>query len=222
MKKVVLLAISMILFFSAYTQDKETKDEDKKFSMGVDLFSDIWMDTPDGLDASTINRGIDIFGFYNYRFGKSVFSFALGAGLSSHNLYSNSTVFSDTDTSYFVQIPDSISYKRSKLNLTYFDIPLEFRVKTKGKFRLAAGFKVGFLISQHTKYKGDNMETGIETITIKSDYIKHLESFRYGPTLRIGYKWANLFAYYQLSDVFSPDKGPEMKPLTVGISLMPF
>jgi hypothetical protein len=224
MKKLLLLAFGLALMLPLFAQDKISDETKKKFSIGIDLFTDIWQDVPDGLDLKTINRGVSVFGMYNYQFGKSNISFAIGAGISTHNMYSNSlTGYDDVDSSFFVAIPDSISYKKSKLSLTYLDIPFEFRLKTEKKFRMALGFKMGFLIGKHNKYKGDDLGgSDAGTIIEKSNNVRNLETFRYGPTFRIGYKWINLYGYYQINTLFKPDQGPEMAPITVGISLMPF
>jgi hypothetical protein len=122
----------------------------------------------------------------------------------------------------FIKIPDSISYKKSKLVITYLDIPIEFRVKTKSKFRAAIGFKVGYLLNVHSKYKGDNFLGNNDKVKQKSTNVKYLELFRYGPTVRIGYRWFNITTYYSLSYLFKAGRGPDMYPISVGISLMPF
>ncbi|MCF8230028.1 MAG: PorT family protein [Bacteroidales bacterium] len=224
MKKLTLLFLSFVIIFPLLAQDQISDETKKKFSIGIDIFSDIWQDTPDDLDLSTINRGINVFGMYNYQFGKSNFSVAIGAGIGAHNMYSNGIVGSINDSTVFdTEILDTISYKKSKINLTFLDIPFEFRLKTRSKFRMAIGFKIGFMIGKHAKYKGDALngeDSG--TIITKSTDVRNLETFRYGPTFRIGYKWINLFGYYQINKMFKPDQGPQMYPITVGISLMPF
>ncbi|MDZ7742293.1 MAG: outer membrane beta-barrel protein [Bacteroidota bacterium] len=223
MKKLSILLLSLVIILPLVAQDKISDEAKKKFSVGIDLFTDIYQDVPNGLDLKTINRGMSVFGMYNYQFGKSNISFAIGGGISSHNMYSGSMVAHMNDSTFFTQIPDSISYKKSKINLTFLDVPFEFRLKTKSKFRMALGFKLGFLIGKHDKYKGDALDgSDAGTIITKSTDIRNLEGFRYGPTFRIGYKWINLFGYYQINKMFKPDQGPQMYPITVGISLMPF
>lgn len=222
MKKFALLIVAVFISFAMYAQEVLDGDTKNKFNIGLDIFSDIWPDAPDETDLSTINRGISVFGMYNYQFGESNFSFAIGAGITSHNMYHNARIDTDTqaDSTVFTPIDDSISFKRSKLNLTYLDVPFEFRLKTDKKFRLALGFKLGYLIHKHNKYKGDVGE--FSDVINKTTNVNYLENFRYGPTFRLGYKWFNLMAYYQISKIFKPDQGPEMSPISVGISLMPF
>ncbi len=218
----------MFLISVIYGQGNDNKKQHmKNFSFGFDFFSDIWQNVPESLELSTINRGVSLSGMYNYQFGKSNFSFAIGLGFTSHNMYTNSFVVTDTTEgkTYFKPINDSLSnieYKKSKVSVSYLEIPVEFRLKTTKKFRLALGFKLGYLIDKHYKYKGDDFQGGEGEAIYKHNNIDYLEKYRYGPTFRIGYKFINLMAYYQISKLFKPDQGPDMYPISVGITIMPY
>lgn len=201
----------------------------KKISVGIGEFTDIWMNMPAGVKTRTINQGFTVLGTYNIPFGKSNFSFAIGLELTIHNMYGNFFVKSYTDSTVFKKIPDTVSYKKSKLKVTSLEIPIEFRFKSKSKVTVALGFKGGILIGSGTKYVGDGVLSSYnytvnqpEKTKIKLANIKNLEQFSYGPTLRIGYSWINVSACYMLSTIFKQGKGPEMYPLSVGIVLMPF
>jgi hypothetical protein len=201
----------------------------KKISIGVGLNTDIMMNMPTGIKPWAINRGAIVLGTYNMPFGKSDFSFAIGAALSSHNIYGNFVVNSTSDSTVLQQIPDSISYKHSKMTLVYVEVPLEFRWKHKSKVTVGVGFKGGFLIGSSAKYVGNGpIETNNFTIPttektrIKYWGIKNLEQLTYGPTMRVGYKWFNVTGYYMLSTLFTKGRGPEMYPISVGFILMPF
>jgi len=222
MKKLLIVAICLLFVSNSFSQiiSESTK---KKFSIGVDLFSDIWSDVPDNISQRTINKGFNIFGMYNYKFGKSNFSFAIGAGLGNHNFFSNSVIEDvRSDSLIFNIIPDSVSYNKSKIGVTYLDIPLEFRLKTKGKFIMSLGVKAGYLISSNAKYKGKNINDNTQKIKVKRKDIKNLETFRYGATFRVGYKGLSIYGYYSLSKLFKKDQSNEMYPISVGISFMPF
>jgi hypothetical protein len=226
--KQLLIILLCIFTLNGLSQvvNEETK---KKFTIGLDVFTDIWQDTPPPteLETGTINPGVNIFGTYNYMFGESNVSLSPGFGLGIHNMFNKSFIETTDESSEFVLITDSIddsySFKKSKLVVTYLDIPIELRYKSKGGFRLAAGFKFGFLIHSHTKYKGDDFlgETN-DLVKYKKGKIKFLETNRYGVIARIGYKWLNLWGYYQLSTLFEKGNGPEMYPISIGITLIPF
>jgi len=222
--KIFLLLLVLILFIPFVNQAQVVKEATKKrISVGFGLFSDIWMNTPDGMKTRTINQGVNVFATYNVPFGKSNFGFAIGLGISVHNLYWNYMFVGSNDSLQFQPIPDTLGHKRSKLTLPYLEIPLEFRFKTKSKFALGIGFKVGYMIYGHSKWVGDDylFETN-NTLKASFKDIKNIEKFTYGPTFRIGYKWIHLNAAYSLSSVFTKGKGPEMYPITVGFLLMPF
>jgi len=218
-----LLIIALLLISVSSIAQVVTEETKRKFTFGLDVFTDIWQDVPSGIEPKTINPGANVFGSYNYMFGESNVSFSPGLGLSMHNLYSDSWLKVTPDSTYFEPIIDTLSFKKSKLTATYIDIPIELRYKSKGEFRLAVGFKFGFLIRGHTKYKGDDYIDGTtQEVIIKKKKLEFMEKNRYGFTGRIGYKWFNLWGYYQLSTLFEKGKGPEMYPISVGITIIPF
>jgi hypothetical protein len=195
----------------------------KRISIGFGLFSDIWIKTPPDMNVRTINQGVNVFATYNVPFGKSNFGFSIGLGINIHNLYWNYRFQSSSDSLQFVRIEDTLGYKRSKLTMPYLEIPIEFRFKTKYKLAIGVGFKVGYMIYGHSKYVGDDyLFKSTNTIRVSFKDIKYIERFTYGPTLRIGFKWFHVNAYYSLSNIFEKDKGPEMYPVSVGFVIMPF
>ena len=203
----------------------------KKISIGVGMFTDIWMNTPSDIKIRTINQGFNVFALYNTPFGKSHFGFSIGLGLSAHNMYGNFLVDKFKDSTFLKPIPSSVSYKRSKITLAYLEVPVEFNFKSKSKVSVALGFKVGMLVGSNTKYVGNAdslvtnqyyIHTAGEKIRFRTWGIKNLEQFTYGPTIRVGYKWFNLTGYYMLSSVFNKTRGPELYPISVGFVIMPF
>ncbi len=195
----------------------------KRISIGVGAYTDIWMNAPEEMSIRTINQGVNVFATYNMPFGKSNFSFAIGLGISIHNLYWNYRFQGDSLSFQFVKVEDGLEYKRSKLTMPFLEIPLEFRLKTKSKVAVAVGFKVGYMVYAHSKWVGDDyLYNTSNTLITSFKGIKNLEKFAYGPTLRVGYKWINLNAYYSLSSVFEKGTGVDIYPISVGFVLMPF
>ena len=234
MKRVTQI-ILLFLFAGILTQvhaQVVNETAKRKISFGVGLFTDVMTKFPSGVKPRTINQGFNVFGTYNIPFGKSNFGFAIGLGITAHNIFGNFIVNRTQDSTKLVKIPDTVSYKRSKMTLAYLEIPIEFRFKSKSKISVGIGFKGGFLIGSNTKYVGDgnvNISSGFmptpnysEKTKVKFWGIKNLESFSYGPTLRIGYKWFNVNASYMLSSIFVKSSGPEVVPLSIGFLLMPF
>ncbi|MCX6244376.1 MAG: outer membrane beta-barrel protein [Bacteroidetes bacterium] len=203
----------------------------KKVSIGVGMFTDIWLKEPEGIRMRTINQGVNVFALYNVPFGKSPVGLSLGLGIRVHNAYGNFIVEQSkiNDTTKLIRIPDTVGYKRSKMTMVYLDVPVEFFVKTKVHVNMALGFKLGILLSSHTKYVGDGrIKTNqyqfyqTDELRLKLRVIPNLEQFTYGPYFRIGYKWINADCFYMLSTIFNTARGPEMYPISVGLVLMPF
>ena len=214
--------IVILLFLSPHSGTAQVVNESakKRFSIAFGMFTDIWQNVPSGLKTRAINQGVNVFATYNIPFGKSNFGFSAGLGFRVHNLYGNFQVKGYNDSIQFVRIPDSIGYQRSKIVLPYIELPVEFRFKTKYKFAIGIGFKVGYMLPAHTKWVGDDyLFNTPDKLRVNFRDIKYLEKFSYGPTLRIGYKWFHVNAYYSLSKIF---KGYNTTPLSIGFLLMPF
>jgi len=226
MKKITIIFILTISMLSSYSQEI-TESTRKNFSTVIDVFTDIYSNEPKGIETRTINQGMNFSGLYDYRFGKSNISAAIGIGLGAHNFYSNALPVVDSNgNTQLVRIKTlypGTEYKKNKISYTYFDVPIELRLRTKDEFRAAIGFKLGWLIDSHTKYKGDDyiFETTDE-LGVKFRDVKNIETFRYGFTARAGWKFINVMGFFSLTDIFKKDKGPDVYPISVGISLMPF
>ena len=221
MKKLFVIIFAFVALQSfSQSMSEEAK---RKFQFGTDVFIDMWQKVPYDLDLKSVNPGVNITGSYNFIFGESNASFSPGLGIGVHNFYSNSLTVTEEDSTYFKPISGDIHYKKAKFTATYFDIPVEFRFKSKGEFRFAIGFKFGFLIKAQTKYKGDDfLAENTDLVIYKKGRIPGVEKTRYGFTTKIGYKWLNLYGYYQLSPLFIPGKGSEMFPVSFGLSIIPF
>ncbi|MEI6852949.1 MAG: outer membrane beta-barrel protein [Bacteroidota bacterium] len=250
MKKILLIALGCFLVYSANAQDKE---DVKKGTFGkltqadrlvFNIFSDIWMGAPtDSMSIKKINRGADFYVMKEFPFGKSNFSFALGLGVGCNNLYSNAMPVKSFSLdslgakvydgkTVFTKIPSfspdgrqPINFKNNKFTQVYLDIPLEFRYRMKNNaFKFYLGGKVGLMLSNHTKYNGDdyteNYPTG--TMRIKEYKIANVSKYRYGITARIGWKWIQVYGYYSLSKLFKKDLGPDMYPISVGLTISPY
>ncbi len=234
MKKILfLLTLSIILLLSTQTFSQVLSESAKrKVTVGVDLFTDIWQYNvdgiylPEGFRARTINQGASVFMMYNLQMGESLHSFSIGLGIRSVNMYTNSRVEDvKGDSIIFKLIPNTftntVEYKRTKINMTYAEIPLEFKFKFESGFKFGVGFKGGWLIDSKEKYVGTREDTGTWE-KVKQKDINYLEDFAFGATVRVGYKFISLFGYYQITKVFEVSRGPELYPISVGITITPF
>ena len=224
------LLLIMLLSVAAIAQNDDEVDED--YTPGgsdrlvLTLNWNGWADNPDSIDVKWFSRGINLHAMYDLKFGKSNFSFAPGLGLAVDNVYHNG-YFVDMDTLGTLILPygDSLDYDKNKLTTTYFEVPLEFRFRSNPgadnyAFKVGLGVKGGLLISSHTKYKGPGFAFGAnqEEIKEKQKSVPNLAKFRYGLTARIGYGPFNITGFYGLSTLFEEGLGPNMVPVSVGIS----
>lgn len=226
MKRILVVLLILIVGYQGFSQTINESTR-RKASVIFDIINDFYVNVPDSIEGKQFNPGVNFSGLYDYRIKSSNFSFAFGIGLGSHNYYSDAFVVEDSNNVSGLQQINSLypgtNYKRNKINLTYVDIPLEFRFRTKSEFRASLGFKFGFLIDSHSKYRGDDYLSGsTNELHVKFKNIPNIETFRYGVTTRIGWKFVNITAYYSLTGLFKNNKGPDMYPISVGISLMPF
>lgn len=222
MKKIqILIAAVLVLAFSGNLFSQMLSESAKrKVTVGADVYTDIWMKVPSDIDLRTINQGANVFMMYNLQLAESNSSFAFGLGFSNHNMYGDFTIDSiKAPEINLTPIPSSVSYRKSKMAYTSIDLPLELKLKLDNGVKFGIGFKIGWIISSKTKYKGDI--DGIEH-KIKDLGIENMENFAYGATVRVGYKIVNLFCNYQISKVFETGKGPQLYPISVGLTITPF
>jgi hypothetical protein len=227
MRKIIFLFLITMVCSHGFGQDKETKEKINKASDRVvfELGLENIIGKPDTLKISALSRGAGVYFMYDLPLGKSHFSFAPGLGISSSNFYHRSQIVSDTAETYFVPIDkNEFDFKKNKISLTYVDIPLEFRFRSKPNekgtsWKLATGFKLGFLLQNKWKYKGPELNGSGETVKFKEFNIKYLQKLRYGVSIRGGYGMFNLFAFYNISSLFKQDAGPQLHPITFGIAI---
>lgn len=221
MKKVGLLLAFLALMFTAQSQMITSKTS-KNISAGFDVYTDVITKVPAGVKARAINQGFSFSTTYNFKVGESKHVFAIGAGLRMHNFFTDSRILNvKGDTIVLSPVTNNLNYKKSKIGLVYLDIPAEFRLRFKDDWKIGIGFKMGIAIDSKTKYYGQTVVAGPYRM-IKEKRINALEKYTFGPTLRVGYKWINLFAFYQPTRVFKTDLGPEIYPLSVGLTITPY
>jgi len=227
MKKIIFVFALGLFTISSFAQTV-SESTIKKISLGYDIYSSYWLNMPADVSTRTINQGANVFAMYNHNLNENGLSVAAGVGISSENLYLKDSYIADihADVIDFATIPGDLTVARSKLNFTYLDIPLELRIQTENDVRLSFGFKFGMLLDSKTLYKGDAFDTDgayLGNITFdKSKKINQLEQYRFGVQLRVGYRWIQAFGYYSLNKVFIADKGPQMQPIHIGVTFMPF
>ncbi len=226
MKRITLgifLLLILISFPSVEAQSLSASAM-KKVTVGLDVFSDMWFNAPTTVKISNIHPSANVYITYNMGVGESKkLTFGIGLGIGNHNMYSSNGIIENikSDTIKYIPVGSGLTMKRSKLSISYLEVPLELRYKSKSGIKISLGFKLGYLFDSKEKYVGNTVKSGSLQV-IKRKKISQLNSFSYSPTFRIGYKSFNLFFSYALGPVFRVGHGPEMHPMSLGITLTPF
>ncbi len=87
--------------------------------------------------------------------------------------------------------------------------------RRKFNFRFYPGFKVGYMLGNHTKLV-------TPATKIKVYRTANVLPYRYGPTLRIGFNKISFVAFYSLTGIFESGKGVELNTFSIGISWLRF
>jgi hypothetical protein len=173
--------------------------------------------------------------------------FVTGLGLEWHNYRFSRNTRLNSDSSFLIgYIDQGISIRKTKLTTLHLTVPVLFEFQTnhrhkKNSFHVGAGMVIGARLSSHTKkYYNElnkdfeiaryNPATGkyeTEFLATSPSHSKgktfddfFLQPFKFDATVRIGWGFINLFATYSVNQMFQKDKGPELYPWTIGITLV--
>ncbi len=148
----------------------------------------------------------------------------IGLSLQSYRLDNKTTIEKDEFGKVQPKTMFFDSNQKSKLSVVYIEVPLmvEFQVPLKhiaNRLYFSTGINVSRRLSSHTKvkYRSDDKKQKLKT---PGDY--SLRDFKFGGTVRIGYRWANLFANYDFTPMFEDHRGPRLYPFSVGVRLISF
>jgi len=114
--------------------------------------------------------------------------------------------------------PDNTNYKLSKMRISYLTLPLLLEYQgnvANHRAYISAGGQLGFLLGTKTRVESSGNVS-------KSYGNKNITPITYGLTARVGYRFLNLYANYNLSPLFEKDKGPEVYPFSVGLTFINF
>jgi len=161
---------------------------------------------------------------FSIPFGKSL-GMMTGMGFKWNNYWfdGNNSIMKDTVTRVIVpRYPAAgISYSKTKLNTFYLTVPLIFEVQFGEKKKGFVGIGVigDLKLCSNTKLK--YYESGSkQREKTKSDF--NLSPLHYHFTVRAGYSFVKVFANYSPVPVFESDMGPELYPITIGLTLISF
>lgn len=154
---------------------------------------------------------------------KNTIGLVLGAGWSVHNYRFNHNYQLVKDNSGMtngIKLENELS--KNKLTISYINIPLmlEFQIplnNQKNRLIFDIGGYCGFKIGSHTKMI--DAQSGSKE---KRRPDLNINPIQYGTIFQLGFKQVKLFGTYNFSTLFNKDKGPELYPVQIGISLLSF
>jgi hypothetical protein len=164
---------------------------------------------------------------YNLRIAGDNFGLVTGMGLEFNDYRFRNNVSITPDGGTIVPVDYDLAgmdMEKTKLSTSYLTIPLLVEFQTPHAVRshrvhMSAGVIGGVRLGSHTKtvYRegGRKMKD-----KVKDDF--YLSPFRYGFTFRAGYRNLNLFANYYATPLFEKNRGPELYPFSIGLSLLGF
>lgn len=143
----------------------------------------------------------------------------MGFTANSYRFDKNVNIVETSDDIITAVIEQNHSYSKNKLVTSSLTMPLLLEIQVPRHLYLSVGVIGSLRLSSYTKQKyRDN--TGKYKFKHKSDF--NMNNLRYGLTVRLGCRFLKFFATYDLVPLFKENHGPELYPVSVGISLFNF
>ncbi|MCU4156011.1 WG repeat-containing protein [Carboxylicivirga sp. A043] len=145
-----------------------------------------------------------------------------GLGIEWNNYHFSNPILLTKDADGNITYEDATRpLDKNKLVTTHLNMPLlmEFQVPTNrygNTFYFSAGAIGGMRINSYNRIVYDDNDNPHKQKK-KGSY--NVQQFRYGAMVRMGYRAINLFGTYYFSTLFEENKGPELYPVSVGLSI---
>jgi len=153
------------------------------------------------------------------------FGLVTGVGLLyQYYRLNDSTTIEKTEDD--VIIPKEFGFsenQKSKLFLLSVTIPVLLEIQIpinnyKNRLYFSSGMYFSYRIASYTRIKYRIEQK--QNLKITDNY--SLQNFKYGIMFRTGYRWINFYAMYELTPFYKVDKGPDLTPFTLGVTLLRF
>jgi len=157
-------------------------------------------------------------------FAKDKLGFEYGITIMSNKyFFENNFRVLDNQESFLdaVQLTDE-NFRKNRLTADYLVIPVNFVFRSNpgdlgNSLNIGLGGYGGFLMSSNHKIKGGDLDGKVKT---KDDF--GLTKFVAGLEARLGFGPVNLYAQYALTDMFRPDRGPDLRQFNFGVTILPY
>jgi hypothetical protein len=240
MKKIALFAVSCFLINSLVAQDSTITIKKKKEPINlagrandhlmIQLGYTGWAGQPDSINTSGFSKSFNVYFMFDFPFKTNPkLSMAFGPGISSDHIIFKDTyvgIKDITETLQFRDQSDTNHFKKTKLNTTYLEAPIEFRytanpLNSDKSFKFAIGAKVGTLIKAHTRNKDFEDKNGntLNSYTMKESSKRFFNTTRLVGTARVGLGHFTLYGSYQITSLFKEGVAADIKPFSIGLTI---
>jgi len=245
MKKIALFAVNCFLITSLLAQDSTltvTPAPVTKKKVPIDLSGRAndhfmvqlgytgWAGKPDSINTSGFSKSFNVYFMFDFPFKTNPkLSMAFGPGISSDHIIFKKThvgIADLTETFRFSDRSDTNHFKKTKLNTTYLEAPVEFRyvanpLNSDKSFKFAVGVKVGTLIKAHTRNKDFENKSGntLNSYTMKESGKRFFNTTRLVGTARVGLGHFSLYGSYQVTSLFKEGVAAEIRPFSIGLTI---
>ena len=197
------------------------------FGMGVNTFHTADYSLYNGTELGEFfdinhNKSLSVnINFAEYAFSDNSNTIALVTGLGFNfmdfRFDEPITVTKEAGTGRLIPVLLDGDVSKSKLSVSYLTSPLILELATPLKYKsnrltLGAGVIGGLNIGSHTKIK-----TGDTKSKERRNF--NINPVKYELTGRIGFGDIAVFANYGMTSLFKDEKGPDLRPLTIGLHL---
>jgi hypothetical protein len=197
------------------------------FGMGVNTFHTADYSLYNGTELGEFfdinhNKSLSVnINFAEYAFSDNSNTIALVTGLGFNfmdfRFDEPITVTKEAGTGRLIPVLLDGDVSKSKLSVSYLTAPLILKLATPLKYKsnrltLGAGVIGGLNIGSHTKIK-----TGDTKSKERRNF--NINPVKYELTGRIGFGDIAVFANYGMTSLFKDEKGPDLRPLTIGLHL---
>lgn len=239
MRLTFLLALSLLATtFVSAQEDSTIKKEilDTKFKPRsgdhflIQLGYTMWDGKPDSIKTGGFPRSVNVYLMMDFPFKTNPkWSAAIGAGIGTDNMFfekMNVGIKENTNTLQFTNLKDTNYFKKYKLATAYLEAPVELRFSSnpndsRKSVKFAIGAKVGMLLAAHVKGKElvNRGGTTINDYKMKEYSKSFFNKNRLAATARLGYSSFSLFGSYAITPLIKEGQGPEIRPVTIGLTL---
>lgn len=230
--RIILFLICLGNYISGYSQSSIEPINDHRYledQFYAGITYNFLFSLPPSIKQNNFSYGLHL-GFikdFPLNFKRNI-SIGIGIGYAINSYYHTLRVTNNNSSLSYTAITGDTDYKRNKFESQLFELPIEFRWRSKKdiqwnktspesyKFwRVYTGFKLGYAFRNTSKFVTSNNKEIIK--------LSNFRSFHYGITASLGYNNWNFYAYYGLQGLFEEDVRTEdndpiqMRPLRVGL-----